>query len=100
MVYKITSKSNELIKNIVKIKNDNNSDYFLIDGFHLFEMALLNNCVEKIFTNKLISNVENIDQYIVTDEILNKISFAILNLRIKKSKSVIFRIVPIKTVKI
>lgn len=74
MVYKITSKSNELIKNIVKIKNDNNSDYFLIDGFHLFEMALLNNCVEKIFTNKLISNIENIDQYVVTDEILNKIS--------------------------
>ena len=70
MVYKITSKSNELIKSIVKIKNDNNSNYFLVDGFHLFEIALLTNCVEKIFTNKLISNIANITTncYIIEDE--------------------------------
>ena len=79
MVEKITSINNQKVKDACKLKTSkgrNESGLFLIEGFHILEMALNKGVVKHIFTNKIIENIdENITQYLVDDFILDKISY-------------------------
>ena len=79
MVEKITSLSNQKVKDACKLKTSkgrSESGCFLIEGFHILEMALNKGVVKSIFTNKIIEGIdEKITQYLVDDNILNKISY-------------------------
>lgn len=70
MIKIITSRKNQIVVDALNLK-----DQFLIEGEHLLEMALNANSVDSIFTLKEITNLnQNINQYIVTKEILEKLS--------------------------
>ena len=74
----ITSKQNEKIKDIVKLSKQSEkeaSQQFIVEGYHLLEMALEAKVVLKVFTLKEIKDLSSsIPQYIVTPEIMDKIS--------------------------
>lgn len=74
----ITSKQNEKIKEIVKLSKQSEkeaSQQFIVEGYHLLEMALEAKVVLKVLTLKEIKDLPNsIPQYIVTPEIMDKIS--------------------------
>ncbi|HBF67745.1 MAG TPA: RNA methyltransferase [Firmicutes bacterium] len=78
MIYYISSKQNSKIKDLLSLYKSNIREKerkFVVEGFHLLEMALINNKVEAIFTLKEINSIpENIPQYIINEDILNKIS--------------------------
>ena len=78
MIQEILSKQNEKIKDLVKLAKPSEKEarqQFIVEGFHLLEMALKSNSVVSIFTLKAIKEVpSNIPQYIVTEEIMEKIS--------------------------
>lgn len=78
MIVKIESRQNDKIKDVVKLYQSserNKRKEFLVEGFHLFEMALQSNVVKSIFVLKEIKDIpQNIIQYIVTPEIMEKIS--------------------------
>lgn len=78
MIYKITSKQNQKIKELLLLNKNNirkQEKKFIVEGYHLLEMALENNKVVSIFTTSEIKNIDqNIPQYIVNDEIMEKIS--------------------------
>ncbi len=78
MIYYISSKQNSKIKDLLSLYKSNIREKerkFIVEGFHLLEMALINNKVEAIFTLKEINSIpENIPQYIINEDILNKIS--------------------------
>lgn len=79
MVEEIKSLQNVKIKEANKLKLEKyrkSAGLFLIEGFHIFEMALKANIVVSVFANKIIENLPNeINQYLVSDEILEKLSF-------------------------
>lgn len=79
MVEEIKSVQNSKIKEANKLKLEkyrSSAGLFLIEGYHIFNMALKANVVETVFTNKIIKDLPNdINQYLVTDEILEKLSF-------------------------
>lgn len=73
----ISSRSNELIKEIALLKNNKGNfhhDYFLIEGEDLLKMALKKNLVLKVFTLNELNLPDDVEQYLVTNEILEKIS--------------------------
>jgi TrmH family RNA methyltransferase len=76
----ITSKDNRKIKELVSLYDNNTrkeKGLFVIEGFHLLEMALKENYVLSIFTLKEIENIsDSINQYIINEDILKKISKA------------------------
>ena len=78
MIYYISSKQNQKIKDaqlLFKESERSAKQLFLIEGFHLLEMALKDNLVVSIFSLKEIKDIdENIPQYIVNEDILAKIS--------------------------
>ena len=78
MVNKITSKTNEKIKNLVKLydsKNRKDTGLFLVEGFHMLEMAIESGCVESVYTTKeLLDLNKTIPQYLVYEDIMEKIS--------------------------
>lgn len=78
MIQRITSKQNSKIKHCQKLYQPNYRDeyhQFLIEGYHLLEMALHSNAVLEIYTTKEIKEVsKDIPQFIVDDEILRKIA--------------------------
>ncbi len=78
MKYVITSKQNSKIKELAKYSGSsfrNEKKCFLAEGFHLLEMALEEGLVKEIYSLKELENIpEDVDQYIVTSEILEKIS--------------------------
>lgn len=78
MIKYIFSKSNKIIVETFKLKqssNINKEKKFIIEGNHLFEMALNSNQIEYIISLKEINNIDNkIDQYIVTEQIMEKLS--------------------------
>lgn len=79
MIERITSLNNAKVKDACKLKTSsgrNKAGLFLVEGFHILEMALNAKKVKAIFTNKILENVdENITQYLVDDFILDKISY-------------------------
>lgn len=78
MIYKITSKQNDKVKDVVKLTNPserNKRQQFIVEGYHLLEMALADNSVQSLFTVKEIPNLDpSIDQYLVSEDILKKLS--------------------------
>lgn len=80
MIYEIKSRQNDKIKEVVKLSNMKSSKeakLFKIEGFHALEMALEAKAVKSVFTCKEIKDLpSNIPQYIVSKEIMEKISYA------------------------
>ena len=78
MIKYITSRKNEIVKKTIDLKNSktqNNEKKFIIEGEHLLEMANKANNICYVITSKHINYInQDIDQYIVTEDILNKIS--------------------------
>jgi len=78
MILEIKSRQNDKIKYCLALKKPsfrNEEKKFLIEGFHLLEMALKAGVVEEIFTTKEVSDIpHNINVYYVTSEVLEKIS--------------------------
>ena len=88
MKYVITSKTNNKIKELAKYDNPSfrrEKKSFLAEGYHLLEMALEKGIVKEIYSLKEIENIpNNVDTYIVTPEILEKIS------KYKSNQGIIF----------
>ena len=78
MIYKIESKQNPKIKELLLLRKASErleKGEFIIEGFHLLEMALQKGKVKRIFTTKKLSNIsDEIPQYLVSEEILQKVS--------------------------
>lgn len=78
MIQLINSKQNQKIKDLIKlskISERNLKKQFVIEGFHLLEMALNSGLVESVFVLKENTKISaNIQQYVVTKEIMEKIS--------------------------
>lgn len=75
---KITSKENQKIKELIKLydnKYRKEKSLFIVEGYHLLEMALSSNLVKEIYTLKEIEGIdESIPQYQINEDILKKIS--------------------------
>lgn len=78
MIKEIKSRQNEQIKNVVKLSNPSfrkEAKKFKVDGFHMFEMAKESSYLLEVFTLKEIKGLDaKINQYIVSEEIMEKIS--------------------------
>lgn len=79
MIINISSKQNTKIKEICKLISDKSyrkeRNEFVIEGFHLLEMALEDKLVKAVFSLEPIKNIdEKITNYIVSEDILKKIS--------------------------
>ena len=78
MIKEIKSRQNELIKNVVKLSSPSyrkETGKFKVDGFHMFEMAKESGYLLEVFALKEIKGLDaKINQYIVSEEIMEKIS--------------------------
>lgn len=76
----ITSKENKKIKELMSLYDNKvrkEKGLFVIEGFHLLQMALKENNVVSIFTLHEIENIDkSINQYLINEDILKKISKA------------------------
>jgi len=76
MISKIVSKTNRRIVDASKLKSAKGREeagLFLVEGFHLLEMALREKVVERIFAAEKITDVD-VDQYLVTPDVLSKLA--------------------------
>ena len=74
----INSVNNDYIKLLNKLKDKKNriqEKKFLIEGFHLVEEAYKANKLIQILTTKYVSQFESIEQIIVSEPIIEKLSF-------------------------
>ena len=67
----ITSSSNQLIKDLVKLKSS--KDKFLIEGKDLLDLAYLNNLLDMVITTEDNDEFEGVDKIIVPSFILEKL---------------------------
>ena len=78
MIKEIKSRQNELIKEVAKLDNPTyrkEVGLFKVEGFHMLEMAVEAKVVNQVFSLKKIDNLDEIvPQYIVSKEVLEKIS--------------------------
>lgn len=78
MIYEIKSKQNQKVKDCLKLQQQsekNKQRLFIIEGYHLLEMAAQANSIVCVFSLKPIENLDSsIDQYVVTKDIMEKIS--------------------------
>lgn len=78
MIKEIKSRQNELIKEVAKLDNPTyrkDVGLFKVEGFHMLEMAVEAKVVKQVFSLKKIDNLDEIvPQYIVSKEVLEKIS--------------------------
>ena len=78
MIYKIESRQNQKIKDLVKLsqpKFSKEMKLFKIEGFHAFEMAKESGVLVSVFTTTEIKNLE-VPQYLVSRDIMESISSA------------------------
>ena len=76
MIYKIDSKQNQKIKDLVKLsqpKFSKEKKHFKIEGFHALEMAKESGVLVSVFATKEIENLD-VPQYIVNEELMKYIS--------------------------
>jgi len=76
MIYRIESRQNQKIKDLVKLSNSKYSkeeQLFKIEGYHAFEIARNSGSLVSVFTTKEIKDLD-VPQYIVSDEIMESIS--------------------------
>lgn len=69
----ITSSSNQLIKDLIKMKNSK-QDKFLIEGKDLLDLAYLNNLLDMVITTEDNDEFSNVDTIVVPKFILEKLS--------------------------
>ena len=77
MIEKIVSKSNSKIKYITSLHNAKyrkENKQFLAEGYKSLEMALKTGLVKEVYSLKEIEGLKDIPNYIVTEEIMEKIS--------------------------
>lgn len=78
MIYKIESKQNDKIKEVLKLRKSSyqkETGLFIIEGFHMIEMANEEKLLQSVFSLEPIDYLDkNIPQYIVSKDILDKIS--------------------------
>ncbi len=77
MIFKIDSKSNTKIKDVIKLQKPSESKakgVFIAEGYHLLEMAIEANLVVSVFTTKKLNIDPLIPQYLINEEIMEKIS--------------------------
>ena len=67
----ITSRNNQKIKDAASYK-DGKRDYFLVEGFHMVEMAVTNNLAIAIFTTKEYRS--SVKTYLVNEAVLDKLT--------------------------
>lgn len=78
MISQITSRTNQKVVHASKLKNSKEikeTHEFLIEGRKSLELALKANLVKEVFTLKELDIDESISQYIVSEDIIDKISF-------------------------
>lgn len=78
MIYKIESRQNQKIKDLVRLsqpKFSKEMSMFKIEGFHALEMAKESGVLVSIFTTSEIPDLE-VPQYIVSKDIMESISYA------------------------
>ena len=78
MIYKIDSRQNQKIKDLVKLsqpKFSKEKKLFKIEGFHALEMAQKSNVLVSVFATKEIPNLK-VPQYVVSESIMESISVA------------------------
>ena len=77
MIYQISSKQNDKIKEVLKLRKSSYQKevgLFIVEGFHLIEMASSSNLLEAVYTLEEIKNIDaSIPQYIINKDILDKI---------------------------
>lgn len=80
MIKEITSPANPKVKFAASLKlpkSRKENKLFLCEGIKSLELALKANLVKEIFTLKQLKDIPaNIDQYIVSEEVINKIAFS------------------------
>ncbi len=77
MISQITSRTNQKVVNAAKLKNKaaiKESGTFLVEGIKSLELALQAGLVKEVFTLKELKLPKEIDQYIVNESIIEKIS--------------------------
>ncbi|MGP1414080.1 MAG: TrmH family RNA methyltransferase [Bacillales bacterium] len=77
MIKTIESKNNQLIKYVLKLRNNKyikEEEKFIIEGEHLLEMALNKNKLLYVLTLNKLDIDSSIDQFIINEEIMSKIS--------------------------
>lgn len=78
MIKEIMSRQNELVKEVAKLSDSSfrrENQKFKVDGFHMFEMARDSKALLEVFTLKEVLGLDSdIPQYIVSEEIMEKIS--------------------------
>ena len=78
MIYKIESRQNQKIKDLVKLsqpKFSKEMKLFKIEGFHALEMARESGVLVSVFATKEIVNLD-VPQYVVSKDIMESISYA------------------------
>ncbi|NCA94949.1 MAG: RNA methyltransferase [Epsilonproteobacteria bacterium] len=76
MIYKVSSKDNRHVVEAAKLKQakyQKENGLFLVEGFHLLEMAMAKKCVRSVFVTNPIDNLA-VDQYVVSEDILHKLA--------------------------
>lgn len=77
MIQYITSRTNSKIKELLDLKDPRirkEKGLFLVEGYHLLEMALEAEQVDLVITENVLDIPTNIDQIVVSKEILKKFS--------------------------
>lgn len=69
----IRSRANPRIKEIASLKKNPTSDRFLIEGYHLCEMAREAGCLMEVYAAKPV-DFPNVKAYLVTPEIIEKLA--------------------------
>ena len=78
MIYKIESRQNQKIKDLVKLsqpKFSKEMKLFKIEGFHALEMAKESGVLVSVFATDEICNLE-VPQYIISKDIMESVSYA------------------------
>ena len=78
MIYKIDSRQNQKIKDLVKLsqpKFSKEMKLFKIEGFHALEMAKESGVLVSVFATEEIKNLD-VPQYIISKDIMESVSYA------------------------
>lgn len=73
MKEKITSRNNARIQKIVSLSKKSDA-FFLVEGFHLVEMAISYGCAKEIYSLKKVYPNANIQQFIISEPVLDKLT--------------------------
>ena len=80
MIIKISSRTNEKIKHVISLRNKKvrkEEGLFVSEGKKAMEMAKENNLLMEVYTLKTLNLPSEIRQYIVTRDVMDKISLSI-----------------------